>query len=88
MSGKKKELTVQGINQINETELFNCVSSIIDNRKLRAQTQANQEGVLMFWEIGKYIGSFLLGNERAEYGKRIIDTASRLAHYGDCPRLK
>ncbi|MCL2765337.1 MAG: PDDEXK nuclease domain-containing protein [Treponema sp.] len=26
----------------------------------------------MFWEVGQYINSILLGNERAEYGKRIV----------------
>ena len=28
--------------------------------------------ILMFWEVGKHIGSVLLGGERAEYGKRIV----------------
>ena len=28
----------------------------------------------MFWEIGKYINSAILGMERAEYGKRIVKT--------------
>ena len=32
----------------------------------------NHENVLMFWEVGKYIGSVLLGNERAKYGKQIV----------------
>ena len=77
MSKKKNELAVQSVAQVDEAVLFNYVSSIIENRKLRAQTQANQEGVLMFWEIGKYVGSVLLGNERAEYGKRIVVTLSQ-----------
>ena len=28
----------------------------------------------MYWEIGRYIGSILLGGERAEYGKQILMT--------------
>jgi hypothetical protein len=24
----------------------------------------------MYWEVGKYVGSVLLGSERAEYGKK------------------
>ena len=48
-----------------------------ENRKLRAQAQANQESVLMFWEIGKYIGSILLGDERAGYGKQIVVTLAQ-----------
>jgi predicted nuclease of restriction endonuclease-like (RecB) superfamily len=31
----------------------------------------------MYWEIGRYIGSVLLGGERAAYGKRIFSTLSR-----------
>jgi len=33
---------------------------------------ANREVTLMYWEIGRYIGSVLLGGERAEYGKKIV----------------
>jgi predicted nuclease of restriction endonuclease-like (RecB) superfamily len=31
----------------------------------------------MYWEIGRYIGSVLLGGERAEYGKKILATLSQ-----------
>jgi predicted nuclease of restriction endonuclease-like (RecB) superfamily len=39
----------------------------------------------MYWEIGKYVGSVLLGGERAEYGKKILATLSRqlIAKYGN-----
>ena len=33
---------------------------------------ANREVTLMYWEIGHYIGSVLLGGERAEYSKRFL----------------
>ena len=42
-----------------------------------AQAQVNQESILMFWEVGKHIGSILLGGERAEYGKQILVTVSQ-----------
>ena len=79
MSKKKDDLAI-----IDETALFDHVSSIIENRIHRAQVQANQEKVLMFWEIGKYIGSVLLGGERAGYGKQIVVTLSQQlqAKYG------
>ena len=77
MSKKKDELAIHKQNQIDETALFNHVSSIIENRIYRAQSQANQENVLMFWEIGKYIGSVLLGGERAGYGKQIVVTLAQ-----------
>ncbi len=60
MSDNKKELMPQSDKSIDGTVLFEYVSSIIENRKYRAQAQANQESILMFWEIGKYIGSVLL----------------------------
>jgi len=65
MGNKKKDLAVQGEKQIDEVALFERVSSIIENRKYRAQAQVNQESILMFWEVGKHIGSILLGGERA-----------------------
>ncbi|MCL2671333.1 MAG: DUF1016 N-terminal domain-containing protein [Clostridiales bacterium] len=72
-SDKENSLTVQ----LDELNLFARVSAIIGNRKLRAQARANQEAVLMFWEIGHYIGSVLLGGERAAYGKQIVVTLAQ-----------
>jgi predicted nuclease of restriction endonuclease-like (RecB) superfamily len=77
MTAKKKSLVVQSKNLIDETALFDRVSSIIENRKARVQTLANQETGLMFWDIGNYIGSVLLGGERAGYGKHIVVTLSQ-----------
>lgn len=70
-------ITAQNAALIDELALFERISAIIENRKFRAQAQANQEGILMFWEIGKYIGSVLLGGERAGYGKRIVVTLAQ-----------
>ena len=77
MSKNNRELAIQGEKQIDIISLFERVSVIIENRKAQAQTQVNQESVLMFWEIGKYIGSVLLGGERAGYGKQIVVTLSQ-----------
>ena len=60
-----------------EAALFARVAEIIENRKTRAAAYANSEVTLMYWEIGKYIGSVLLGDERAEYGKKIVATLGR-----------
>jgi len=38
---------------------------------------ANCEVTLMYREIGRYIGSVLLGGECAEYGKKILATLSQ-----------
>jgi predicted nuclease of restriction endonuclease-like (RecB) superfamily len=84
MSKSKNELVIPGGKHIDESTLFDSVSAIIENRKFRAQTQANQESVIMFWEVGKYIGSVLLGGERAGYGRKIVVTLSQQlqAKYG------
>jgi len=65
------------INAVDEKALFARISAIIDNRKIHAQARANQEAVLMFWEIGNYISSALLGGERAAYGKQILGTLAQ-----------
>jgi len=62
---------------VDEESLFKHVTEIIEMRKQRAGSFANREITLMYWEIGKYIGSVLLGNERAEYGKRIVVSLSQ-----------
>jgi hypothetical protein len=75
-TNKKKTLTLKST-QINENSLFTQISRIIEKRKNRAGMYANREVTLMYWEIGRYIGSVLLGGERAEYGKRIVATLSQ-----------
>jgi hypothetical protein len=77
MGKAKNELAVQTGTQIDEVALFEYVSAIIENRKYRAQAQDNQESVLMFWEIGKYIGSNLLNGGRAGYGRQIVVTLAQ-----------
>ena len=59
-----------------EATLFKHVSSIIEKRRYRAGAYANREVTLMYWEIGKYIGSILLDGERGEYGKQIVSALS------------
>ena len=67
-----------------ENIIFSNVVQIIENRKYNAVSAANGQIVLMFWEIGMYINSVILGMERAEYGKKILSTVSTklAANYG------
>jgi len=66
--------------QLTDTEreniIFSNVAQIIEKRKFNAVSAANSQIVLMFWEIGTYINSVILGMERAEYGKKILSTVS------------
>ena len=73
---KKKSLALN-TQQIDINSLFARISKIIEKRKNRAGMYANREVTLMYWEIGHYIGSVLLGGERAEYGKKILATLSQ-----------
>ena len=76
MSKIENSFAIQDDNQIDETVFFNHVSMIIENRKLRAQTAANNEVTLMFWEIGQYVNSVVINAKRAAYGKKIVATLS------------
>jgi predicted nuclease of restriction endonuclease-like (RecB) superfamily len=62
---------------IDSNKLFVQVAKIIEKRKHKAMINANCEVVVMHWEIGHYINSFVLGLKRAEYGKQIIATLSQ-----------
>ena len=88
MSKMEESIAILGVNQIDETAFFNHVSAIIENRKFRAQTAANSEATLMFWEIGQYVNSVIINAKRAAYGKKIVATLSPqlilLWMYGGC----
>jgi len=68
----KKDIVVKENTLINENSLYERVVKIIENRKYRAVTHANQETTMMFWEIGHHINSTVLDNNRATYGKKIL----------------
>jgi predicted nuclease of restriction endonuclease-like (RecB) superfamily len=72
----KKEAKSSPINPLDETTLFSQISKIIETRKSRAGTYANQEITLMYWEIGRHIRLNVLNNERAEYSKQIVSSLS------------
>ncbi|MCL1795162.1 MAG: PDDEXK nuclease domain-containing protein [Oscillospiraceae bacterium] len=90
MAKKKKDTSgalipaESDIEPLDETVLFERVAAIIENRKYRAYAHANHENTLMFWEVGQYINSVVLGNKRAAYGKQILTTLSAklVAKYG------
>jgi len=86
MAKKKQEIKIAtDTSVIDENKLFLHISKIIENRKTRVYSHANQETTLMFWEIGHYINSILLDNKRAEYGKKILPTlaAKLIEKYGN-----
>ena len=77
LSKKNKEAVVTRIADVDEGSLFARVAEIIETRKSWAGAYANREVTLMYWEIGNYINSVVLGGERGEYGGRIVATLSQ-----------
>jgi hypothetical protein len=61
---------------VDENYLFFQIAAIIEKRKNRAVARVSSETAVMFWEIGQFINTTILGDNRAEYGKRIFPTLS------------
>jgi len=60
-----------------ETEaLLSDIRSLIEAARVRVSTTANVEMVLLYWHIGDRIRKDILGMERADYGKQIVQTLS------------
>ena len=52
--------------------LMQDLRQIIDQARGRVAATANYELTMMYWHIGERINREVLGNQRAEYGKRIV----------------
>ncbi|MFN5415670.1 MAG: YhcG family protein [Flavobacteriia bacterium] len=61
----------------NEEILFNDLIALIEQTKSKIVRSTNSSLILLFWEIGFKINTFILDNKRADYGKSIIVTLSR-----------
>lgn len=58
--------------------LIQDLRQIIDQAKSHVAATANYALTMMYWHIGERINRDILDNQRAEYGKHIIATVSRL----------
>lgn len=59
------------------SNLLGDLRLIINSAKTRVASAANTELTMMYWHIGRRVNVEILGNERAEYGKKIVATLSR-----------
>lgn len=59
---------------IQEQDLFNSISVLIEKSKEQVAIQANSTLTLLFWQVGKHINEFVLQEKRAEYGKQIVSS--------------
>ena len=56
--------------------LVSDLRSLIQQTRQQVSVTVNAALVLMYWNIGKRIREDVLANERAEYGKEIVQTLS------------
>ncbi len=67
-----------------EAKLFQELIEMIEHSQHQVAVQVNSGLTLLFWQVGRHINNYLLGFERAAYGKQIVVTVSRqlTKHYG------
>lgn len=58
--------------EMSETKLFSDLCAIVETTKRKTAVAVNRGIVFMYWHIGHRINTDVLGNKRAEYGKRIV----------------
>ena len=58
--------------------LFLEISGMIETTRKRLHNHASNETIFLFWQIGKRINEDILNHERAEYGKQVVKTISKL----------
>ncbi|MDO9558022.1 MAG: PDDEXK nuclease domain-containing protein [Coriobacteriia bacterium] len=85
----------QDIESQTEEVLFADLSGMIKDARARAVRRVNSELVMLYWAIGKRIREDILGSQRAEYGRAVVQHLSdRLAElygrgytYGNITRM-
>lgn len=70
--GKDIEIVPQNDSYV--VKLITDLRQIIDETRNHVASTVNYELTMMYWHIGERINRDILGNERAEYGKRIVST--------------
>lgn len=67
-----------------KADLFDKISSLIEQARRKVAITINQEMVLLYWNIGKTIKEEVMKSKRAEYGDKIVQslTAQLAQRYG------
>ena len=60
-----------------ENQFVTDVSTLIHQAKQRAAVAVNSELTLLYWQVGQRINQYVLGGERADYGKQVVATLSK-----------
>jgi DUF1016 N-terminal domain len=62
---------------IASNQLLTDIRSLIASSRDQLAQTVNSELVLLYWNVGKRIRGEILGEERAEYGKQIVESLSK-----------
>ncbi len=73
---KKKALTTSKSVPALQSALLADLRVVIEASRLQTARAVNSTLVIMYWKIGKRIREDILQNERAEYGKEILQILS------------
>jgi hypothetical protein len=76
------------LEQYNHDKLFDELSALIEQGKQKIAFAANSTLTLLFWHLGNRINEEVLHNERAEYGKRIVEIIMNPCAYTPLPSSK
>ena len=68
-------------NNVDPNKIFTSISNMITKTKEKIHYNLNSEMVILYWNIGKKIKEEVLENNRAEYGKEIIEDLSKKLKY-------
>lgn len=58
------------------TTLTTEITQLIQKSRTRVAFQVNSELTLLYWQVVKRLSQHTLNNQRAEYGKQILQTLS------------
>ena len=70
------------VSEMSTKSLIQDLRHIIEQARGQMAATANYALTTMYWKIGERINREVLGNQRAEYGKQIVATASRQLQTG------
>jgi len=65
-------------------QCFLDIKWMIEEAKLSARKAVNSRLVALYWNVGKRINDEVLNNERAPYGKQLVENLSEelVTHFG------
>lgn len=72
------------MNDIQPNPLFVSIKELIEQSKQQVAVAVNATMTALYWKVGQHINDEILKNNRAEYGKQIVQslTAQLVAEYG------